>query len=728
MLSLEGIRDFSKIRLGSKSSLNLISVFKLFLLVELISCKTLLYSQVELNGFGRYLQLEKTNGLYSMISSDLDKDGFVDIAGLDSTGRYLLVYFGKGPNQFQSLSRFWLLNKSDKIYAVDLYNKFISNLVSLNKLSGKIEIYTFSKRKLSRNLDISVGYYPDNLIFEDFNASGIKEVLCYGKNFNGITLISLHNNDVTIRKIDPANTYSSVTPIYLNSDEFIDIAGISFKGQELNILLNRNLRFSKSTVKRFNDRVSHLANSDFNEDRFQDLCLIFNATNEMTILYGNGLGGFASTSISPLRYNVSEIIIQDFTKDNLPDILFVDYNSKNIFIKTLKEDHSWNHSIPISKFDNLISFCLYRTRSQIGILFSQAFERNIFLIINSSLTLDKNIFSLSSNPISLEVFRQTGDVLNEICWIDNFDNHFNILKRNEFNTPERIFRFKLLKKFDSYVIHKASKNNIDVVFYNVGFNYFDYVSFNLIDQTFSRKTITIHGAINILSFTPSDHTTPNVVAVNKKENAYFITIVNPFKINPIIVDEPLVSSYAADFSFSFDERLLFYLQPQRSDTILDLKSKKFNLTLTQFVQKDHFQLKRPKGYQAFISAVDVNNDDKYDLFYFFNSKNDGYLAASFYKDDGYSFDSKEPGIFVRNKKNIKVISNEYSRRKEIYIYNENSHSIESLLSLKKRKRVLTKKILEESRLKEFTINLLPRERRELIYLKNNTPYIYLESF
>lgn len=728
MLSVEGIKDFSKIRLGSKSYLKLISVIKLFLLVELISCKTLLYSQVELNGFGRYLQIEKTNGLYSMISSDLDKDGFVDIAGLDSTGRYLLVYFGKGPNQFQSLSRFWLVNKSDRIYAVDLYNKFISNLVSLNKLSGKIEIYTFSKRKLSRNLDISAGYYPDDLIFEDFNASGIKEVLCYGKNFNGISLISLHNNDVTIRKIDSTNTYSSVTSIYLNSDEFIDIAGICFKGQEFNIFLNRNLRFSKSTIKKLTDRVSHLTASDFNEDRFQDLCLIYNATKEMTILYGNGLGGFASTSISPLRYNVSEIIIRDFTKDNLPDILFIDFNSKNIFIKTLKEDHSWNHSIPVSNFDNLISFCLYRTRSQIGIFFSRAFESNIFLIMNSSLALDKNIISLASNPLLIEVFRHTGDVLNEICWIDNFDNHFNILKRNEFNTPERIFRFQLLKKFDSYVIHKSSKDNVDVVFFNKGLNYFDYVSFNLLNQTFSRKTITIHGAINILSFTPSDHTTPNVVAVNKKENAYFVTIVNPFKINPIIVDEPLVSSSAADFSFSFNEQNLFFLEPQGSDSVLELKSKKFNLTFNRFDQKNHLLFNKPKGYQIILSAIDVTSDNYNDLFYFLSSEKEGYLTASFYNDNGYSFDTKESGILVSSKKNIKIISNEFSKTKEVYIYNDNSHSVESLLSLKKRKRVLTKRIKEDSRIKEFTINILPRERRELIYLKNNNPYIYLESF
>lgn len=728
MLSVEGIRDFSKIRLGSKSSPKLISVFKLFLIVELISYKTLLFSQVELNGFGRYLQIEKTNGLHSMISTDLDKDGFVDIAGLDSTGRYLLVYFGKGPNQFQSLTRYWLLNKSNVVYAVDLYNKFISNLVSLNKLSGKIEIYTFNKRKLSRNLDVSVGYYPDNLIFEDFNTSGIKEVLCYGKNFNGISLISFHKSDVTIRKIDSTNTYSSVTPIYLNSDEFIDIAGISFKEQKLNIFLNRNLRFSISTVKKFNNRISHLAASDFNEDKFHDLCVISNTTNEMTILYGNGLGGFFSTAASPLQYNMSEIIIRDFTKDNLPDILFVDFNSKNIFIKTLKEDHSWNHSIPVSKFDNLISFCLYRTRSQIGILFSRAFESNIFLIMNSSLTLDKNIISLSSNPLSIEVFRQTGDVLNEICWIDNFDNYFNILKRNEFNTPERIFRFQLLKKFDSYVIHKNFKDNVNVVFFNEGFNYFDYVTFNLMDQSFSRKTITIHGAINILSFTPSDHTTPNVVAVNKKENSYFVTIVNPFKINPIIVDVPLVSSFAADFTFSFDNRTLFYLEPQGSDSVLELKSKKFNLTFNRFDQKNHLLFNKPKGYQIILSAIDVSSDGNNDLFYFLSSEKEGYLTASFYNDDGYSFDTKESDILVRSKKNIKVISNEYSKTKEVYIYNANSHSVESLLSLKKRKRVLTKKILEESRLKEFTINLLPRERRELIYLKNNTPYIYLESF
>jgi hypothetical protein len=714
--------------LGSRPPLNLISIIKLLLIVELFSNKTLLFSQVELNGFGRFLQLEKTNGLYSMISTDLDKDGFVDIAGLDSTGRYLLVYFGKGPNQFQSLSRFWLLNKSDGIYGVDLLNKFVANVVSLNKLSGKVEIYTFNKRRLSRIHDISVGYYPDNLAFADLNVSGTKEIICYGKNFRGISIISLQNINFKIQKIDPNNTYSNVTPIFLNSDEFIDLAGISLREQELNIFLNRNLRFSKSTVRKFTNRISHLTSSDFNEDKFQDLCLISNPAKEMIILYGNGLGGFASTGVFQLQYNMSEIIIQDFTKDNLPDILFVDNQSKNIFIKILKEDHNWNLCIPISRIDNLLSQCLYRTRSQIGILFSQAFESNIFLIMNSSLTLERNVFSLASRPISLDVFRQTDEVMNEVCWIDEFDNHFNILKRNEYNTPERIYRIKLLKQFNSFIIHKTLKNNIDIVFFNKGLNYFDYVSFNLIDQTFSRKTITIHGNIDQLLFASSDHLTPNVVALNIKENAYFITIINPFKINPIIVDELLVSSDVIDYNFFFDDRILFYLQPQRSDSFLGLKSKKFNLTFTRFEQNNYLLLEKPKGYDVILSAIDAINNGNYDLLNFISSEKDGYLIVSFYNDKRYSLDTRETEILVGKKKNIRVITNEFSRSKEVYIYNKNTHSVESLLSLRKRKKVLTKKIKEDSRIKEFTVNILPRERRELIYLKHSTPNVYLENF
>ncbi|MBM4176759.1 MAG: VCBS repeat-containing protein [Ignavibacteria bacterium] len=663
-----------------------------------------------------------------MISSDFDSDGFVDIAGLDSTGRYLLVYFGKGANQFHGLTRYWLITKSDKIYSADLFKKFIPNLISLNKLSGKIEIYSFVNRKLNRNLDISVGYYPENLMFDDFTNSRTKEIICYGKNFGGISLITFQNEDYKIQKIDSENTYANVTPIFLNSDEYLDLAGISLKDQELHIFTNRNLRFSKSTIKKFTDRIAHLASSDFNDDNFKDICLISNSTNELIILYGNGLGGFPTAASFDLQYNADEIIIQDFTKDNLTDILFLDNASKNIFIKILKENHEWNSSIPLTKFNNLISFCLYRTRSQIGILCSEAFERNIFSIVNSSLALEKNIFTLSSNPTSIEVLKNTDEVINEICWIDKLDNNFCILKRNEFNTPERIYRFKLLRQFDSYVINKTLENQLDIVFFSLGKNYFDFVNFNLSDQSISRKTLTIYGAIDKILFFPTDHDTPNVAALNQRGNSNYITVTNPFKINPIIIDEPLVSSSVSNYFFDSVERILFYMQPHQVDTIIEFKSKKFNPTYSQGETKNHFRAEIKKGSQVITHAMDLGDTKKFDILNFFSSKGDGYLLTSFYQTDGYLPDSKEDEIILHDKSKIKAVKNDFSKTNEFYIYNENSQSVESLLSLKKGKRILTKKIKEDKEIREFTINLLPRERRELIYLRNNSPFIYLENF
>ncbi len=727
-LSFEGIRGYIQIKLGNSSFTNLISSLKLFLVADLIFSGALLYSQSELNGFGRYLQFEKTNGLYSMISADFDSDGFIDIAGLDSTGRYLLVYFGKGANQFHGLTRFWLLNKSDKLYSADLFKKFIPNLVSLNKLSGRIEIYSFTNRRLTRNLDILVGYYPENLIFGDFNNTRTKEIICYGKNFRGITLITFQNEEYSIAKIETENAYSFLTPIVLNSDEFLDLAAINLKDQELNIFTNRSLKFSKSVVKKFTERISHFVSSDFNEDRFDDLCIISSSTSEMTILYGNGLGGFTSAMPFDLQYNADEIIVQDFTKDNIPDLLFIDYITKNIFVKVLNEKHEWGNSIPLTKFNNLISFCLYRTRSQIGILCSEAFERNIFSILNSSLSLEKNIFSLSSEPISIDKFNKTDEVLNELCWIDKFDNHFIILKRNEYNTPASIYRFKLLRQFDSYVLSEVSKNKFDVLFFNKNANYFDHVSFNLNDQTLSRKTITIYGKITELFFLRSDHDTPNLIALNERGDSYFLTVINPFKINPVIIDEPIVSSSVENFYFAKDERTLYYMQPLSADTIFEFKSKKFNPTYSRSDSRNHFRTEVGKGFRVITYAYDKTGMNKYDLLNFFSSENEGHLVASFYSEDGYSLDTKEDEIVVRDKNKIRTVKNEFSKTTEVYIYNENAKSIESLLSLRKNKRVITKKIKEDPRIREFSINLLPSEKKELIFLRFNTPYIYLESF
>ncbi len=728
-----------ELKIFFKPSLLSVRLFTLLIFFTEVKIST---AQVELNGFGRYLEFEGTNSLQSIVTNDIDKDGFIDIIGLDESRKILIVYFGKGANLFRSAVRYKLWNSVDKIFTSDLFSTAKGNIISLNRMKGKIEIYTFRYRRLKRTHEIPIGFYPEDLAIDNFNKSLSKEIICFGKNYSGISLIKLSEKSFEIKKIDSTGSYSHVVPVYLNSDDNLDIAAVNSKTQEFCFFFNQgNFRFSKNIFlrmrqsrpfghpfgERLASRISHLATGDFNEDGFFDLLIQSNESKQITVHYGNGLGGFPNSKVFQTRYDFDFLIVDDFTKDNLPDLLFFNKSTSNFFLKTLSEDHNFNYSIPFFNLNDLISFNIYRTRSQVGIIVSAGTQKQLFTIMNSALSLKQNIFSISSMPINIQAHEDPSLAMNDLIWIDQFDNHLVLLKRNEYNTPERMYRFKLNREFTKYKFHLHRNDLCDFVFYNDLQNFFDYVSIDLSSLQISRKTITLQGRIKEPLFSISEDETPNIAAINQKTNGYFITLINPFKLNQILLDEFIAGLNLKDFSFSLEKRKLIYWEKNERINAFDLVVKTFNSTFTNAIQNDLYSISDESNYQVVLTEFDMNYDRFKDIITFFHSDIDNFAVGFFNQSElNFTREFRVDEIRVTSKSHIVKTKPTKEFLEEIFFYNESSNSIESLLSLKKSPKAFIRSIKKIDQLKSFTISQSLSNKRELIYTTKNSSLFTLE--
>ncbi|MCX8010815.1 MAG: hypothetical protein N3A61_06660, partial [Ignavibacteria bacterium] len=213
-LSFEEEIGLNKIYLNSK----VYSIFSPTLLFTIVllsfASQSISFSQVTLNGFGRYLEIANTKSISNLFTYDLNKDGFVDIAGLDSSQKFLIVHFGKGVNQFESPIKFKIRSKADRIHAKDIFSNMITNIVIPNKLSGNIQIYEFRKRSLKFLKEIYVGKYPDDILIDELDNHFPREIIFYGKNLIGLGIVNLSAKISQIEFIDTVSSFQSVNVFY----------------------------------------------------------------------------------------------------------------------------------------------------------------------------------------------------------------------------------------------------------------------------------------------------------------------------------------------------------------------------------------------------------------------------------------------------------------------------------------------------------------------------------
>ncbi len=81
-------------------------------------------------------------------------------------------------------------------------------------------------------------------------------------------------------------------------------------------------------------RPTGVATGDFNGDGKQDIAIANAGNNNVTVLLGNGTGGFAAAPGSPFQAgsNPIAVIVKDFNKDGKLDLAIVNQNSNNVTI------------------------------------------------------------------------------------------------------------------------------------------------------------------------------------------------------------------------------------------------------------------------------------------------------------------------------------------------------------------------------------------------------------
>jgi hypothetical protein len=286
------------------------------------------------------------NSPASVATGDFNLDGKPDMATANSGSNNVTIQLGDGSGGFTQpvSSPIAVGNNPRSVVVADFNLDGKPDLATANLSSNNVTILLgngsggFTQPVSS---PIAIGGFLISVSVGDFNLDGKPDLATANVLLNSVTiLLGDGSGGFTQPAGSPVavgNSPNSVAIADFNQDGKPDMAVANYNSNNLTILLgNGNGSFTQSASSPVGVVLNPIALSvgDFNQDGKLDLATANDGSNNVTLLSGNGSGGFTQAAGSPVGVGSrpQSIVVADFNLDGKPDLVTANLNSNNATI------------------------------------------------------------------------------------------------------------------------------------------------------------------------------------------------------------------------------------------------------------------------------------------------------------------------------------------------------------------------------------------------------------
>ena len=283
----------------------------------------------------------------SVITGDFNGDGKADLAltSTRSPGSFLSVMLGNGAGGFSQPVSFGAGKSPVALASGDFNHDNKPDLAVINNQSNSVSILSGSNRIF--DAPVLAGTYGSRAITAgDFNKDGRLDPVTSSTN-SGITVTL---SDATTGGYPTIRTYSSAFKISdvaeaavagdFNKDgntDLVVVSGDRFGNTNSVVTLlpgNVSSIFDQNKTKAFNVglRAADLVVADFNRDGNLDVATANAGSNDLSLLLGDGRGGFSAAVSFQAGPEPRSLVVSDFNGDGNPDLAVANRNSAAISI------------------------------------------------------------------------------------------------------------------------------------------------------------------------------------------------------------------------------------------------------------------------------------------------------------------------------------------------------------------------------------------------------------
>ena len=275
----------------------------------------------------------------AVVVADLTGDGFLDLAVAEANSDQVSVLLNKGNGTFMAPVSYSVGQLPLSLVAVDFGNGHI-DLATANENSDDVSVLlgngdgTFEPQ--SR---FGAGSSPGGLVAADFTGDGRTDLAVANLGSSDISVL-LGRGDGTFQDqlINPVGSDpSGAVTADLNNDGHIDIITSNYSSNHISVLLgNGDGTFEAARFFAAGNRPTALAVGDFNGDGLLDVAVADAGINGVgqgvSILLGNGDGTFQAPVFYPAGTYPESIVAGDFTDNGVLDLAVANQGSGHVSI------------------------------------------------------------------------------------------------------------------------------------------------------------------------------------------------------------------------------------------------------------------------------------------------------------------------------------------------------------------------------------------------------------
>ncbi len=458
---------------GLKIELNRINFFLLFFFLS-----SEILPQIPINGFCKLNDFQFSPGYSKIFSFNYNNDSYSDLLFYNSSSKKISVVAGEKNGTF----------RKEIIYDFPF---FLSSLAPMRERNNQIKNYAFTSRKnLSAGIcefkangkphvthQMVFQFYPEKLSIADIDGDYHPEVLLSGAAFDGMCILSVEGKSLRKNTIVSNASYSDAVFIDLSGDHFPDIAAINLLNSTLEFFYNDGRgKFKLVRSISLNAKASHLHAFDMNLDSYQDL--VFLEEDKIKIMYGDFSSSYAKQIEIRTNFSPNDFTIGDFNKDGMIDLAYLNTDISIVSAIFAKDDFNFFSEVPIIHKEGMHSIIPFYSKFIDGLA---VICEDGTLLTNtrlSSFSSDLDL-SLSLNPEYIFHFDAYNNSINDLCFIDNFDNSLKMIIRNIDGIPADYFSVPLRGNHNKIEVGSFSKQATTFFCYSTGKRLIEVVEVNL---------------------------------------------------------------------------------------------------------------------------------------------------------------------------------------------------------------------------------------------------------
>ena len=297
-------------------------------------------------GFDIHYKL--SNGQYAgpngIAIGDINNDGHLDLAVVNSNASNVGIFLGQGKGKFSSQKTYSTgMNSAPLGLALaDVNNdQFLDLVVSDNATSAVLVFLGSGNGTFNVIGAFSTGAnsQPYSIVIKDLNRDSFLDLIVTNSGANNIGVFLGDGTGVFITQTTFSTGLSprSLVVVDINQDQILDIATANFLGNSVSVLLgNADGRFSEQKTFLTGDGSSpnSIQSGDFDRDGKMDLAVANSGMSNIGLLIGYGNGVFRQDRIYTTGKNSypDDIAVGDFNGDNRLDIISANFNDDNVGI------------------------------------------------------------------------------------------------------------------------------------------------------------------------------------------------------------------------------------------------------------------------------------------------------------------------------------------------------------------------------------------------------------